>query len=121
MKPRKTTASRVQAGRGRAPGTLDEELAQLAKALAHPARIAIMRLLLTGGDCICGQIVDRLPLSQATVSQHLKVLKESGWIAGEVDGPRVCYCARPGTLQQFVALVKNLKLEKETKIERSKS
>lgn len=86
----------------------DEELARLAKALAHPARAAIVRFLLGGGDCICGDIVDRLPLAQATVSQHLKVLREAGWITGEVDGPRVCYCARPETLQRFVALVRSL-------------
>jgi ArsR family transcriptional regulator len=86
----------------------DEELARLAKALAHPARAAIVRFLLGGGDCICGDIVDRLPLAQATVSQHLKVLREAGWITGEVDGPRVCYCAKPETLQRFVALVRSL-------------
>lgn len=86
----------------------DGELARLAKALAHPARAAIVRLLLGGGECICGGIVDRLPLAQATVSQHLKVLKDSGWITGEVDGPRVCYCARPETLQRFVALARGL-------------
>lgn len=86
----------------------DEDLARLAKALAHPARAAIVRFLLGGGDCICGDIVDRLPLAQATVSQHLKVLKQAGWITGEVDGPRVCYCARPETLQRFVALARGL-------------
>jgi ArsR family transcriptional regulator len=86
----------------------DQELAELAKALAHPARAAIVRFLLDGGDCICGDIVDRLPLAQATVSQHLKVLKQAGWITGEVDGPRVCYCARPETLQRFIALARGL-------------
>lgn len=86
----------------------DGELARLARALAHPARAAIVRLLLGGGECICGGIVDRLPLAQATVSQHLKVLKEAGWITGEVDGPRVCYCAKPETLQRFVALARGL-------------
>jgi ArsR family transcriptional regulator, arsenate/arsenite/antimonite-responsive transcriptional repressor len=97
--------------RQRSPRTLrpeDEELAGLAKALAHPARAAIVRFLLDGGDCICGGIVDRLPLAQATVSQHLKVLKQAGWITGEVDGPRVCYCARPETLQRFIALARGL-------------
>jgi ArsR family transcriptional regulator, arsenate/arsenite/antimonite-responsive transcriptional repressor len=86
----------------------DEELARLAKALGHPARAAIVRLLLEGGECVCGGIVDRLPLAQATVSQHLKVLKEAGWITGEVDGPRVCYCAKPETLRRFVALAREL-------------
>ena len=86
----------------------DEDLARLAKALGHPARAAIVRLLLAGGECICGGIVDRLPLAQATVSQHLKVLKEAGWITGEVDGPRVCYCAKPETLRRFVTLAQGL-------------
>jgi ArsR family transcriptional regulator len=86
----------------------DPELAGLAKALAHPARVAILRMLLTRGDCICGDIVERLPLAQATVSQHLKVLKESGWIEGEIDGPRVCYCARPEAGKRFLALLKVL-------------
>jgi ArsR family transcriptional regulator, arsenate/arsenite/antimonite-responsive transcriptional repressor len=89
----------------------DRELAQLAKALGHPARVAILRLLLSGGECICGDLVDRLPLAQATVSQHLKVLKEAGWIRGQIDGPRVCYCAEPDTgrklLGQIGALISN--------------
>ena len=85
-------------------GRDEEDLAELAKALGHPARVAILRLLLTRGDCICGDIVNRLPLAQATVSQHLKVLKESGWIAGTIDGPRVCYCAKPETARKFSAL-----------------
>jgi ArsR family transcriptional regulator len=93
--------------------TEDAELAGLAKALGHPARAAIVRFLLAGGECICGDIVDRLPLAQATVSQHLKVLRESGWITGEVDGPRVCYCARPETFQRFVALVQGLEPKRE--------
>jgi ArsR family transcriptional regulator len=91
----------------------DEELAGLAKALAHPARVAILRLLLTRGDCICGDIVDRLPLAQATVSQHLKVLKEAGWIQGEIDGPRVCYCAQPEAGRKFTALLKALTSNEE--------
>jgi ArsR family transcriptional regulator len=91
-----------------ASGPGDEELARLAKALGHPARAAILRLLLRGGECICGDIVDRIPLAQATVSQHLKVLKEAGWITGEVDGPRVCYCVRAETLPRCLALIRGL-------------
>ena len=87
----------------RGAGRDEEDLAELAKALGHPARVAVMRLLLTRGDCICGDIVDRLPLAQATVSQHLKVLKEAGWIQGTIDGPRVCYCAKPETVRKFSA------------------
>jgi DNA-binding transcriptional ArsR family regulator len=67
-------------------------LADLAKALGHPARIAILQLLAKKADCICGDIVDKLPLSQATVSQHLSELKQAGLIVGEIEGPKVCYC-----------------------------
>jgi ArsR family transcriptional regulator, arsenate/arsenite/antimonite-responsive transcriptional repressor len=86
----------------------DVELAQLAKALGHPARVAIIRLLLSDGDCVCGAIVDRLPLAQATVSQHLKVLKDAGWITGTIDGPRVCYCIKPQTGPRLLELVQEL-------------
>lgn len=67
-------------------------LAGLMKALGHPARLEILRVLAARTSCVCGEIVDELPLAQATVSQHLKVLKAAGLIDGEVDGPRVCYC-----------------------------
>lgn len=79
----------------------DEELALLAKAVGHPARVKILRLLLRKQACICGDIVDELPLSQSTVSQHLKVLKEAGLVRGDVDGPRVCYCIEPSALRRF--------------------
>ena len=69
------------------------ELAQLAKAVGHPVRVRILELLLSRDACYCGQIVDELPLAQATVSQHLKVLKGAGLIVGEIDGLRTCYCA----------------------------
>ncbi|HEX8039166.1 MAG TPA: metalloregulator ArsR/SmtB family transcription factor [Chryseosolibacter sp.] len=68
------------------------ELASFAKALAHPARIAILQFLATQKACMCGDIVNELPLSQSTVSQHLKELKAVGLIKGDVDGPAVCYC-----------------------------
>jgi DNA-binding transcriptional ArsR family regulator len=67
-------------------------IAKYAKALSHPARIAILNLLLKKQTCICGDIVDDLPLSQSTVSQHLKELKEAGLIKGNIDGASVCYC-----------------------------
>lgn len=70
----------------------DDALAALARALGHPARLAILRVLAARATCICGEIVDVLPLAQSTVSQHLKVLKEAGLIRGTVDGPRTCYC-----------------------------
>lgn|SRR5690606_16188774 len=68
------------------------ELAALAKALAHPARLAILQFLANRGSCMCGDIVDELPLSQSTVSQHLKELKNAGLIQGSIEGPAVCYC-----------------------------
>lgn len=70
----------------------DNKIAEYAKALAHPARVAILQLLIKRQACICGDIVDELPLSQSTVSQHLKELKNAGLIKGEIEGPRTCYC-----------------------------
>jgi DNA-binding transcriptional ArsR family regulator len=70
----------------------DNRLAKLCKALSHPARIAILRILAQRNSCYCGDIVEELPLSQSTVSQHLKELKEAGIITGEVEGVKVCYC-----------------------------
>ena len=86
----------------------DDELAALAKAIAHPARIQILRLLARKTACICGDIVDELPLAQSTVSQHLKVLKEAGLIRGDVDGPRICYCIEPCALRRLKVLVAGL-------------
>lgn len=70
----------------------DNRIATYAKALAHPARVAILKLLIQRQACICGDIVDVLPLSQSTVSQHLKELKEAGLIKGDISGVKVCYC-----------------------------
>lgn len=70
----------------------DDRLAEVCKALGHPARIAILRHLIQEDRCICGRIVEIMPLAQSTVSQHLKVLKQSGLVAGEVEGPKTCYC-----------------------------
>jgi ArsR family transcriptional regulator len=86
----------------------DEELAALAKAVGHPARVQILRLLVRKTACVCGDIVDELPLAQSTVSQHLKVLKEAGLIRGEVDGPRICYCVEPRTLRRLKVLMAGL-------------
>ena len=70
----------------------DNKTAKYAKALGHPARIAILRFLAKRASCVCGDIVDELPLSQSTVSQHLKELKEAGLIKGEIEGVKTCYC-----------------------------
>ena len=83
-----------------------DDLARLAWAIAHPARVQIVRLLIGREACVCGEIVEQLPLAQSTVSQHLRILKESGLIQGEVDGPKVCYCInddRLEELKQFIA------------------
>lgn len=86
----------------------DRELAALSKALAHPARVHILRLLTRRSTCVCGELVGELDLAQSTVSQHLKVMKEAGLVQGEVDGPRVCYCIAPRTLRRLKALVGSL-------------
>lgn len=70
----------------------DNRVAKYAKALSHPARVAILKLLIQKQACVCGDIVDELPLSQSTVSQHLKELKEAGLIKGDIEGAKVCYC-----------------------------
>lgn len=70
----------------------ENRLAKYAKALGHPARLSILKLLASKQHCICGDIVDELPLSQSTVSQHLKELKDAGLIKGEIEGAKVCYC-----------------------------
>ena len=86
--------------------TLDEEtLARLFKALAHPIRIKIVDHLKTIDQCICGEIVSLFSLSQSTISQHLKSLKEAGLIMGEVEGPRTCYCINRDMLETFKAAV----------------
>ena len=89
----------------------DQELALLAKALGHPARVHIVRLLLSRDGCYCGALVDELPLAQATVSQHLKVLKDAGLIVGEVEGLRTCYCANRDRLSELRELVAGLIVE----------
>ena len=82
-------------------GTKEQSLAAFAKALAHPARIAILSQLCKKEGSLCGEIVDMLPLSQSTVSQHLKELKSAGLVSGEVDGPRSCYCINWKALEKF--------------------
>lgn len=74
--------------------------ARICKALAHPARVAILRVLAEKKTCICGEIVDELPLAQSTVSQHLKALKEAGLVQGTIEGPAVCYCIDRSTIKQ---------------------
>ena len=75
-------------------------LSDVAKALSHPARIRILKILTGMNVCMCGDIVEQLPLAQATVSQHLKELKRVGLIQGDIDGPKVCYCVNNETLRK---------------------
>jgi len=93
----------------------EQDLAEFAKALAHPARIAILKVLAERNECICGEIVDILPLAQSTVSQHLKELKNAGLIDGTIDGPRSCYCinwkAFEHFMKEFSFLFNNLKIQ----------
>ena len=83
----------------------DNQLAALAKALGHPARIAILRELGRINGCVCGDLVEELPLSQSTVSQHLKELKKVGLIVGEVEGKKICYCINKKAWQQAQVLI----------------
>lgn len=84
------------------------ELAAIAKALAHPARIKILSLLNRKNVCITGELVDLLPLAQSTVSQHLKELQSIGLIKGEVEGPKMCYCIEPKMMKKVKSAFNNL-------------
>ena len=95
----------------------EQALAAFAKAISHPARIAILNVLAKKNECICGDIVDVLPLAQSTVSQHLKELKNAGLIDGSIDGPRSCYCINWKAFEkfnvEFNSLFDNLKTKNE--------
>jgi len=90
-------------------------IATLAKAIGHPARVAIIEFLLKHDSCICGDIVSELPLAQPTISQHLKELKNAGWIKGNVEGNSICYCVDEKALQKMQAYFTSVaaKLEKQ--------
>lgn len=83
-------------------------LADLAKAFSHPARVAILEYLIKSNACQCSDIVEELPLSQSTVSQHLKELKRIGIIQGDIKPPRVCYCINPEVWQECASLLNEL-------------
>lgn len=80
------------------------DIANMAKAIAHPARIAILQYLVKKNACICGDLVDELGLAQATTSQHLKELKNAGIIQGSIEGVSVCYCINPKVWKQYKEL-----------------
>lgn len=94
------------------------EIANLLKALGHPARIAIMEFLLKTEACICGDIVNELPLSQPTISQHLKELKNAHLIKGNIEGKSICYCVNPDVILQiqkyFAAITNILQMKKDS-------
>lgn len=83
-------------------------MAQLAKALGHPARMAIVDQLSRDNTCICGDFVEHLPLSQPTVSQHLRELKLAGLIQGTIEGTSICYCLNPDTLKELTTYLEHL-------------
>ena len=85
-----------------------EALAKICKALGHPARIRILQYLKKADRCICGKIVEILPLAQSTVSQHLKILKQAGLVIGEIEGPSTCYCLDKDKLSRFKTMVTGL-------------
>ena len=91
------------------------QIADLAKALAHPARIAILEYLLTVETCICGDIVNELPLAQPTISQHLKELKNAGIIKGSVDGTAICYCIDEKNLEVMQEFFSNIIIRTKNK------
>ena len=86
----------------------EAELADIAKALSHPARIRILKILNDMSTCMVGSLVDKLPLAQATVSQHLKELKRVGLVQGEIDGPKICYCVNNKSLLKAKNALDNL-------------
>ena len=90
-------------------------IATLAKALGHPARIAIIEYLLKVDTCICGDIVNELPLAQPTVSQHLKELKNAGLIKGEIEGNAICYCIDEKAFQKLQTYFANISTKAENK------
>jgi DNA-binding transcriptional ArsR family regulator len=100
-------------------GKKEQELADVAKALSHPARIAILKVLAKQTECICGEIVEVLPLAQSTVSQHLKELKKAGLVEGTVDGPRSCYCINWKAFEKFNNDIADLFTNLKTKFEKS--
>lgn len=83
----------------------DGELAVLAKAIAHPVRVRILRMLAQEKAYICGNIAKNIPLAQSTISQHLKVMKNAGLIRGTVEGPRICYCLNPEGIRRLRVLM----------------
>ncbi len=101
--PRPDTAAELPPGADR-----DQELARLARAIGHPMRVQILRLLAERDSCVCGELVEMLPVGQSTVSEHLRILKDAGLIRGEIQPPRVCYCLEPAGMTRLRTLMGSL-------------
>ena len=86
----------------------NERLASYCKALAHPIRVRIVKILLAEQQCITGDLCEQLPVAQSTVSQHLKILRENGLICGQIDGPRRRYCIAPEALSELKEMIGQL-------------
>lgn len=86
----------------------NKQVAKIFKSLGHPTRVKIVKHLIEINSCVCGDIVDIFPFSQSTISQHLKHLKESGIVCGEIEGPKTYFCVDKEVLKQFKAYVQNL-------------
>jgi len=104
------TKARAKARGKQAPGTIfrEEDLGDLCKALGHPVRVRLIRILLDKGECISGDLAEDFSLAQSTVSEHLRILKEAGLVQGTIDGPRRCYCVNEERLNYFRSLVEIL-------------
>lgn len=92
----------------RSSGNFDEDLSGLCKALGHPARVRLVRMLAEKGTCISGDLADAMDLAPSTVSEHLRILKESGLVQGTIDGPRRCYCVNSAALDFARKLLKEI-------------
>ena len=86
----------------------EDDLGELCKALGHPARVRLIRILLDKGECISGDLAEEFSLAQSTVSEHLRILKDAGLIKGTIDGPRRCYCVNEERLNYFKSLVEKV-------------
>ncbi|MFW7379307.1 MAG: ArsR/SmtB family transcription factor [Oligoflexus sp.] len=89
-------------------GSEEEILSGLCKALGHPARLKLLRILIREGECISGDLADQLPLAASTISEHLRILKDAGLIRGSIDGPRRCYCVHQPSLGRLKHLIQDL-------------
>jgi len=98
----------------------DLQISRIARALSHPARVAILRELARRNECICGHIVELIPLAQSTVSQHLKELRKAGLISGEIGGKRSCYCINSQAIQESALAVQSFLAELQSTASRTK-